>query len=325
MEKLISIISPAYNAEKYIGQYDDSIFKNRGENILSRIEVIVTDDCSKDNTLQTLEKYAQQYPITILRQEKNKGQAAARNKAMQQATGKYLWLVDIDDYILPNALEKAIAELDAHPQTDLLQFGFVRFHDGRADFKQEKCCGCPLSCENGQEAFVEIVKKGKYSAYPFQKIVSRKMIVQNNIFEKEGLIWDDTEWSPRTFAFAKHVRYLGENLLAQRRSSNSTSNTKRQTRRHYTDQIVVIESLNKFMDENKVSDEFRHALYSTLIGPLLNVLAGVVLSDGSFDEDLLAQFKKYEYIMDYGSFKRKYIYRPFIKLFGLKAFCKFRK
>ena len=318
----MSIVIPVFNAERYLMKCLDSIFEGYQNDVIEQIEVIAVNDGSTDNSRQYLEEYKHQHSFVLINQS-NKGCAGAINTGLRQATGKYVWLVADDDYVIDGALDKILTELTYNPTTDLLQFPVLVDRNGK--LKREKACGCPLTNTNGQDAFVEMVYKKQYSAYQFQRIVLREMILQHNIFEKEGLIWDDTEWSPRVFAFAQRVRYFPEPLYTYIRRENSVSHTERLSRKHYTDQLVVISSLNKFMDENNIPDDFRHALYSTLIGPLLNALTGVVREDGSIDEELLAEVRKYEYIMDYGNFKRKYIYRPFIKIFGLKAFCKVRK
>ena len=87
----ISIIISAYNTEKYVEKALDSIIAQSYENL----EIVVVDDCSKDNTLKILEKYEKKDKrIKLLKNEVNKGLAYSRNRAVAESTGKYLGFID---------------------------------------------------------------------------------------------------------------------------------------------------------------------------------------------------------------------------------------
>lgn len=95
-KKLISVIIPVYNAEKYLGRCLDSIISQS----YSNLEIILIDDCSKDNSLKICEEYAKKdRRIKIIKNEKNLGQAGARNKGIKQSKGDYITFVDNDDVI----------------------------------------------------------------------------------------------------------------------------------------------------------------------------------------------------------------------------------
>ena len=89
--KLISVIIPVYNGEKYLAQCIEIMLCQTYKNL----EIIVIDDGSKDNSA----KIAEQYPVQLIRFETNRGLAAARNAGMDAATGKYLHFMDVDDEI----------------------------------------------------------------------------------------------------------------------------------------------------------------------------------------------------------------------------------
>lgn len=99
MEILVSIIVPAYNAEKTIEKCLDSLLNQT----LKEIEIIVINDCSSDNTLKILKKYKNK--IKLIDNKKNLGPAGSRNKGLDIATGKYIGFVDSDDWIAPNMYE----------------------------------------------------------------------------------------------------------------------------------------------------------------------------------------------------------------------------
>lgn len=103
----ISVIVPAYNAEKYIEKCLDSILAQTKK----EFEIIVVNDGSKDNTLNIINKYQEKYPdiINVIDQH-NQGLSMTRNNAIKESKGEYLIFVDSDDFIKPDMLEKLYAK-----------------------------------------------------------------------------------------------------------------------------------------------------------------------------------------------------------------------
>lgn len=98
----ISVIFPVYNAEKYLKTCLDSLISQTYTNF----EVLCVDDGSTDHSLDILRFYEKKdNRIKVFIQE-NAGPAAARNKALQYASGNYISFVDADDYLVENAFEK---------------------------------------------------------------------------------------------------------------------------------------------------------------------------------------------------------------------------
>ena len=105
-EDLVSIIMPAYNCEKFIGKAIDSVIDQTYNNW----EIIVVDDCSTDKTVDVVMEYIKKEPrIKLAKLDKNSGAAAARNKAMELASGRYMAFLDSDDVWFPEKLSKQIA------------------------------------------------------------------------------------------------------------------------------------------------------------------------------------------------------------------------
>lgn len=110
MHKL-SIIIPAYNAEKYLERCLNSVMAQTYKNL----EVIVVNDGSKDHTKDILNMFAYRYPDKIVAiHQDNKGVSVARNVALKKATGTYIGFLDSDDYVKEDMyaklMEKAISE-----------------------------------------------------------------------------------------------------------------------------------------------------------------------------------------------------------------------
>jgi teichuronic acid biosynthesis glycosyltransferase TuaG len=110
-EKLISVIIPALNAERYIGQALNSV----GSQTYQNWEIIVTNDGGTDGTSRIVAEFAQQTPrnVMLLGHAQSQGQSAARNTAMKAAKGEYIAFLDADDFWLPDHLSRLCATLDS--------------------------------------------------------------------------------------------------------------------------------------------------------------------------------------------------------------------
>jgi GT2 family glycosyltransferase len=117
----VSVIIPAYNAARFIGDAVESVLQQTFRNL----DIIVVDDGSTDNTLALLEPYRGR--LKILSQA-NAGPSAARNRGLSAASGEYAYFLDADDLIYPETLASLVSHLSSHPEVDLVA-GRWRFFD----------------------------------------------------------------------------------------------------------------------------------------------------------------------------------------------------
>lgn len=118
----VSVILPAYNAEKYIKEAMDSILCQTFRDL----ELIVLNDCSRDSTEQIITS-CKDARLVYVKNAQNMGVAATLNRGLSLAKGEYIARMDADDISLPERLEKQVAYLDAHPETAVLGVGVERF------------------------------------------------------------------------------------------------------------------------------------------------------------------------------------------------------
>lgn len=102
---MVSIITPSYGSEKFIIKTIESV---QAQTYLDW-EMIIVDDVSPDNTNKIIENFIQQDSrIKLIRLEKNSGAAVARNRAIQEASGRFIAFLDADDLWKANKLEKQL-------------------------------------------------------------------------------------------------------------------------------------------------------------------------------------------------------------------------
>ena len=114
-KKLISVIIPVYNGEKYMAQCIENMLYQTYKNL----EIIVIDDGSTDNSATVAERY----PVKLIRQE-NQGVSVARNAGMDSATGDYLHFMDVDDCVNLDFYEKML-ETALATDADMVYCGLV--------------------------------------------------------------------------------------------------------------------------------------------------------------------------------------------------------
>lgn len=124
-DPLVSVITPAYNAEKFIAETIESILNQTFKDF----EYIILNDKSTDNTLKIIQEYAKKDSrIIVIDNEKNLGIAGNRNEGIKKAKGKYIVWQDADDISLPMRIEKQCQFMEEHPEVGIMG-GFLEIFD----------------------------------------------------------------------------------------------------------------------------------------------------------------------------------------------------
>lgn len=123
---LISVITPCYNASRYLSQSIESVINQKFKDW----ELILIDDGSTDNTLEICKSYQEKDARIRVYHQENSGVSVARNKALKMARGQYITFIDSDDWFAEDAFPtfiNAIKKYDA----DRYTFNRYTFNDGR--------------------------------------------------------------------------------------------------------------------------------------------------------------------------------------------------
>ena len=121
-EPLVSVVMPTYNRHGILPKSIESILNQTYKNF----EFIIVDDGSTDGSIDLLKAYAEADPrIKIIQNETNKGIAYSRNRGTDAAKGKYIAIMDSDDYSLPKRLERHVKYLEQHPDVVALNALYI--------------------------------------------------------------------------------------------------------------------------------------------------------------------------------------------------------
>jgi len=133
---LVSIIIPAYNAERYIAR----CLRSAVDQTCKNIEILVVDDGSTDETAEIVKSFGDDR-ITCIRQQ-NQGQGAARNNGIRNSKGKYITFLDADDYYMPEKVERQ-ADFLEHSEYRIVYCNALHFYSDRPDRLLKKKYKCP--------------------------------------------------------------------------------------------------------------------------------------------------------------------------------------
>ena len=113
----VSIVMPSYNRADYLPRAIDSVLNQTFQDY----ELVIVDDGSTDGTNQVLKEYqAKSNKIRVLTHKVNRGVSAARNTGNENARGKYIAVLDSDDFFYPNYLENVVPFMEKNPEVVLL-------------------------------------------------------------------------------------------------------------------------------------------------------------------------------------------------------------
>ena len=220
---LISIIIPIYNVEQYVQRCLESVIAQ--ENIDINLECIIVDDCSPDKSMHfvnsLLAKYKGKVRFRIIKHEKNCGLSAARNTGILHANGDYVMFIDSDDYLLPNSIQYFVRYLNLYPDVDLIMGNVKSIKD---DSLLIQNINEPLLISDRNVFFQRFLRHDIY-LFAWNKLIKRKMLIDNKIFFKEGIIYEDQCWSYQLFSSFYSVLLLPQVTYVYENNPQSIVNT----------------------------------------------------------------------------------------------------
>jgi len=130
----ISVLMPAYNTEKYIGEAIESILNQTFKDF----EFIIIDDCSTDNTWEIIQGYVKKDErIIVLRNKKNSKICKTLNRGIDIAKGKYIARMDADDWSYPDRFEKQFKFMENNPEV-VISGGTMEVCDEKMDLLNQR-------------------------------------------------------------------------------------------------------------------------------------------------------------------------------------------
>lgn len=200
----LSVLVPAYNADRYVGRCLESIVTQPAHGV----EVIVVDDCSTDATATVLAEVRRRHParLVVHAHARNRGIAATRNHLVNLARGTYLWFMDADDAMLPNAIA-ALRDIVGRSAPDLVLCDYLR-GSPRGDRRGRSFDGPARTIVRDPSTILAgLFEAGQL--HPWSKI-SRRELWSPALRFPEGRVFEDVAVMPRLASRAARVYHEPE-------------------------------------------------------------------------------------------------------------------
>ena len=212
---LVSICIPAYHAEKYISEALSSVCNQN----FSDWELIVVEDGSDDRTEKMVNEVADkvQQPVQFHRHAKNMGLPATRNSGIKKATGKYVALLDADDYWKSNHLESIISLIEKD-KADIAHSGSILF-----DSESGKELSIRSPKPEQETEFLNSLYDHSYIIQPSSAVINRNVFERIKYFDTDFNICDDMEFWFRAARNDCRFIYSGQKTCYYRKHENALS------------------------------------------------------------------------------------------------------
>lgn len=262
-EKILSIIIPVYKVEKYIRKCLDSIFKQ--EYSYGKVEVIVVNDGTPDNSMEIVKEFAVKYNIEVIEQS-NQGLSMARNNGLLKATGRYVWFVDSDDWLQKDSIHTVLECIDKH-NVDMISTRLIRV--------KEDDGSCQLDVRNryidGKKYIVGkdyLFDEGIYA--PVQQFIyKRDFLKENDLNFFPNIYHEDGQFNVRALYLSKQV-YLLDIPVYNCLLRGSGSIMKSMTIKNALDLLLIHRTLLAFGREKVDANDVK--IWNAIIAGFLSVI-----------------------------------------------------
>lgn len=241
-EKILTISVAAYNLGAMIEENLEKISKAQNNEL---VEVIITDDGSKDDTEKYIKKYSENNPdVFKLIKQKNMGAGSTVNSGIKSATGKYFKMIDGDDWIETKDLERLLHRLEKC-DADIVLTNYEIYDESKKKITQK--CDLMLK-ESENKEFSDICKELKLNMY--NVTIKTEILKKNNIKLDNGF-YTDVEYLLLPIPYVKTVAIYKQNAYVYRvaRSGQSVSITSMQ--KHIDEHDLVFSRLADYYEANK--------------------------------------------------------------------------
>ena len=257
-QKLISVVMPVYNVEKYLREALDSVVNQTYRNL----QIILVDDGSTDHSGIICDEYAAvDDRITVIHQN-NEGAGAAKNTGLDHIKGEYLSIIDSDDYIESDMYEKMIDYMESY-QADVVQCLFRNVFVNRNVDRQYLIKSKRIRKISRNKFLKEYLYDWKYAIF-WNKLFKTALL--KDIRFPVGRKIDDEFFTYKLICNADYIVNTQEVFYNYRMRKNSVMNTN-------ADQRLVLDWVDCFVERyDYVTKRFSHLeelYYQTIADALI--------------------------------------------------------
>lgn len=200
----ISVVIPSYNYAHFIGDAIESVLNQTYRDV----ELIVSDNCSTDNTEAVLKRYAGDPRLSVYRNERNIGIIPNVNAGLRRASGEFVAFLSADDFFLPNHLERTLAVLQQHSEVDIVYTGTLLSPASGIPYAVRSMPGqLPFDYVDIRDELVELLTTTCHVCLP-TALFRRSLFDELGAFDEQLRIAGDWELALRFATAGKRFAYL---------------------------------------------------------------------------------------------------------------------
>ncbi|MBR1486107.1 MAG: glycosyltransferase family 2 protein [Synergistaceae bacterium] len=211
MEKLVSVIVPTYNGEKFIAQTLGAIINQDYENI----EIIVVDDVSTDNTVEVAKKTLEcsGRKFQLIRRTVNGHQSASRNTGLDASNGDYVIFFDHDDLAEKNFVSSLLREAE-NKNADFVFCGFREYFKTEDRYNNDTSEIFPKENISDPEKFLKVWVNDEIKLWSIWNFIFRKsFLTANNLkFPEDCYIFEDVEFVLKAITLTEQIHFIRDVL-----------------------------------------------------------------------------------------------------------------
>lgn len=251
----VSVIVPVYNVEKYIARCLESLVNQDCD---CRYEIVIVNDGTKDNSMEIVSRFAEQYDFIHIFSQKNSGVSVARNTGITNAKGRYIMFVDSDDYVSPSYISVLYNTAEAYG-SDIAQCNYRNVFDGN-DGGMNNFILHKKGVFEGKKVFGEVLMDITVRSYIWNKIYRRSLFTNNDIYFPVGMCFgEDISVMPQLFYHADKVSFSNETLYYYAHHAGSVTGSI--SRRDTVSYLRAYSSLRMFMESEDIYEQHRLIYY----------------------------------------------------------------
>jgi len=234
----VSVIIPVYNAQEYIEQCLDTLLNQT----LKDIEIICVDDESTDNTGNILSRYAEMDGRIRVIHQPNGGAGAARNTGLKYARGKYLSILDSDDFYRPQMIEKAYLHAEKN-NADIVVYRCDNFNHATGKYTVNNY-SVNKSLMPDQMPFAGIdVEKDIFKLFvgwSWDKLFKTEFVIENGLLFQEQRTTNDMLFVFSAIVKAERISVIDEVLVHHRVVDGTLSVTRERSWHCFYDALIAL-------------------------------------------------------------------------------------
>ncbi len=280
--KLLSISVAAYNLGEMIRENLESFVHVKGA---EKLEILVTNDGSTDNTAEIVKEYEKKYPgIVKLINQKNQGAGSTVNSGIKHATGKYFKMIDGDDWVESKSLEKLIDLLEKQ-DADLILTDYLTYNESKKAITDRAAYNLETKSYNIDEVINQLDIQMYSTMYKTEILKKHKITVDNGFYT-------DIEYTLLPLKYAKTLYYFNQPLYVYRVARAGQSMSKKSMIKNAPHHRLMLEHLIEDYKKNKdsMSDEIRKYLVDS-IGRVANTELRIIILKEEKVEKVKAFYK----------------------------------